>query len=607
MARRTVLVCDSCGKEVGENKGAALRVTFTDARRGSKVADLCDPCAAKCRVAPLRAAAGRPKSAAPDAPESAPAGSERLDRGSPRSGLRFATAAANSAPAPFPARRRPDPSGRTTMASMELGHGSMGLSLLAGPANAGKVALLLERYLARLDDEPFLIVPNRADVDRVERDLLARCGCLLGGAIGTFDDLFAADRRAATRAAAGRDGRAASADRAPRGRRASARRRDALARSARFAGFVDALLGALGELESGLLDPAELDGEVGRALRRLPARARPGRALGPRPAPPPRQPSGCGRELDAWHGEPVFAYGFEDLTAAEWSLLEALAGRAEVDVSLPYEPGRAAFASLAADRRGPRRARRGRIEELPPRSAEFAAPALARLERTLFEPRRRTPAADRRRGPFLEGAGTRGTLELVGEEVLDAASRRHARPSRSRSSCRRSSAGARRSRPCSATLGIPYAIEARVRLAVDAARARAALAAAVRLGGRRPRASCTRSCARRTRASRARASTSPRGGCADVRSRQPERVEEETERLREAPLVALRELRDAASPVEGVRALARLDGARRLRARRAARRRHVAARPALRRGGRRGCSTSSRAGSGSARRSRRPT
>src|SRR5215211_5792177 len=69
--------------------------------------------------------------------------------------------------------------------------GRLGLSMLAGPANAGKVALLLERYLARLDDEPFLIVPNRSDVDRVERDLQRRAGCLLGGAIGTFDDLFA--------------------------------------------------------------------------------------------------------------------------------------------------------------------------------------------------------------------------------------------------------------------------------------------------------------------------------------------------------------------------------------------------------------------------------
>ena len=65
-----------------------------------------------------------------------------------------------------------------------------GLSLISGPANAGKVALLLERYLARLDDEPFLIVPNRPDVARVESELLELSGCLLGGTIGTFDDLF---------------------------------------------------------------------------------------------------------------------------------------------------------------------------------------------------------------------------------------------------------------------------------------------------------------------------------------------------------------------------------------------------------------------------------
>lgn len=45
MARRTILVCDKCGKEVDEAKGAVMRVTFTDARRGSKQADLCDGCA----------------------------------------------------------------------------------------------------------------------------------------------------------------------------------------------------------------------------------------------------------------------------------------------------------------------------------------------------------------------------------------------------------------------------------------------------------------------------------------------------------------------------------------------------------------------------------
>ena len=56
MARRTVLVCDKCGNEVGENRGAAMRVTYTDARRGSKVADLCDDCAGEM---PGRAAARR--------------------------------------------------------------------------------------------------------------------------------------------------------------------------------------------------------------------------------------------------------------------------------------------------------------------------------------------------------------------------------------------------------------------------------------------------------------------------------------------------------------------------------------------------------------------
>lgn len=45
MARKTVLVCDKCGREVAEGKGAVMRVTYTDARRGAKAADLCDSCA----------------------------------------------------------------------------------------------------------------------------------------------------------------------------------------------------------------------------------------------------------------------------------------------------------------------------------------------------------------------------------------------------------------------------------------------------------------------------------------------------------------------------------------------------------------------------------
>src|SRR5262245_46835141 len=66
----------------------------------------------------------------------------------------------------------------------------MALTLVVGPANAGKVALLLERYRAALASEPVLIVPNRSAVERVERDLPRDGGALVGGTIGTFDDLF---------------------------------------------------------------------------------------------------------------------------------------------------------------------------------------------------------------------------------------------------------------------------------------------------------------------------------------------------------------------------------------------------------------------------------
>jgi hypothetical protein len=64
LARKTVLVCDSCGKEVDDGKGAVLRVTYTDARRGAKQADLCDDCAGNMPGMPAARRGRRPKAAA---------------------------------------------------------------------------------------------------------------------------------------------------------------------------------------------------------------------------------------------------------------------------------------------------------------------------------------------------------------------------------------------------------------------------------------------------------------------------------------------------------------------------------------------------------------
>jgi len=65
VARKTVLVCDNCGKEVDESKGAVMRVTYADARRGAKQADLCDSCAGKMPGQPAARRGRRPKSAQP--------------------------------------------------------------------------------------------------------------------------------------------------------------------------------------------------------------------------------------------------------------------------------------------------------------------------------------------------------------------------------------------------------------------------------------------------------------------------------------------------------------------------------------------------------------
>src|SRR6185437_10402486 len=68
----------------------------------------------------------------------------------------------------------------------------MPLQLVLGPANCGKIALLFDRFLEAADAgaDPFLIVPNRPDVEAVERELVSRRGVLVGGRVGTFDDLF---------------------------------------------------------------------------------------------------------------------------------------------------------------------------------------------------------------------------------------------------------------------------------------------------------------------------------------------------------------------------------------------------------------------------------
>ena len=64
MARKTIRVCDNCGNQIEEGKGALVRAVFTDARRGAKQADYCDECTGKLPGAQVARRGRRPKATA---------------------------------------------------------------------------------------------------------------------------------------------------------------------------------------------------------------------------------------------------------------------------------------------------------------------------------------------------------------------------------------------------------------------------------------------------------------------------------------------------------------------------------------------------------------
>jgi ATP-dependent helicase/DNAse subunit B len=425
------------------------------------------------------------------------------------------------------------------------------LALLVGPANAGKVARLLDRYLEALDRDPFLIVPNRPDVDRVERDLLARNPALLGGSIGTFDDVF---RRIRERAGSRSRPQLTDAQRSLLlARVVSAAQLNGLGSSARYPGFAEALGAAVADIEAALLDPDDLHGHLADLYRAY--RAELDRLdLWDRELARGHTAELVASNFEAWGPSPVFAYGFEDLTGAQWHLLEALAGRVEVVVSLPYEPLRPAFASLQRTADDLARLAGEEIESLSPQDW-YESPALAHLERSLFEERRTEPPPLEGAIRFLEAAGTRASLELAGEEILGLI--RNGTPAEEIAVVAPNLERVRSPLETAfGSLGVPYSYEGRLSLRRTAfGTALLGLLRFVWLGG--------------TRRDLFAFLRSPYSGLARSRAdfvegrlrgravKEPARVSEETERLLGHPVPALRELQAAEDPLAAAEALVR--------------------------------------------------
>ncbi len=325
----------------------------------------------------------------------------------------------------------------------------MPLTLVTGPANAEKARVVLDAYVALGAGEPLLVVPTLPDVDRYRRELADR-GLVFGAQVLTPQGLA---RELARR------GRITSR---PLGELARERVAAAaiartplrvLGASARTAGFLGALLALVDELEALRIGPARWIAALRTWTETEPGRAAYAEDLGALFRAYAAGVERTGRldatrhavaALDAlrtepalWRGTPVLLYGFDDLTLLQRDLVETLAVRvgAPVTVSLPYEPGRAAFAgtertyqellALGAER-----------VELPAVEDHYAAPLLHHLERNLYEPDAPRaaggPASGLQYGAqvqdppspagdavlLLRGGGERAEVELVGAHVV---------------------------------------------------------------------------------------------------------------------------------------------------------------------------------------------
>ncbi len=231
-------------------------------------------------------------------------------------------------------------------------------------------------------------------------------------------------------------------------------------------------------------------------------------------------------------------------------LVEALSGRADVTVSLPYEPGRPAFASLTRTSSDLSRLASGKIVELPP-VLWGQAPALAHLERALFGGSDEVVPPLDGAVRFLEAAGSRGVLELAAEEILDLL-RLGTPPASIAIVCPSVERYRAPLDTVFGALGIPYAIEGSVTLdRTPFGRALLNLLRFAWLGGtRRHLFGFLRSGF----------SGLPRVRTDFVEGRlrgravsDPARVEEEAVKLLGHPLVAVDRVRDADTPIDAVR------------------------------------------------------
>jgi ATP-dependent helicase/DNAse subunit B len=307
------------------------------------------------------------------------------------------------------------------------------LTLVTGPANAEKAGYVLGAYAAAAAREPILVVPTFADVQTYRRELADR-GVVFGARVETWARLSSELVRRA-----GVSGRVLSGLARERVTALAVARTElrVLGPAAQTPGFVPALLRLVDELGAARVDPGRWYAAVRAWAAAEPRRGDYAEDLGALYSAYRRAQERLGRldreqqiaqaldvlrtEPARWRGTPVFLYGFDDLSAAQRDAVETLAVHVDVDVtaSLPYEPGRMAFAGRHETHAHLDAIATQRIA-LEARSEHYepaARAVLHQLERNLFEPAGGTRVDPAEAVLLLRGGGARAELELVAAHV----------------------------------------------------------------------------------------------------------------------------------------------------------------------------------------------
>ena len=232
---------------------------------------------------------------------------------------------------------------------------------------------------------------------------------------------------------------------------------------ARFAGFADAVGRALAELDGALLEPGDLAEPLAslatayRAeLDRIDAWDR---GMLRR-----RAVERLTSDLEAWGDEPGLRVRLRGPDRGRsGACSRRSSARTEVHVSIPYEPGRAVYASLRRTVDDLAALAGDAVVELPPRAEEFLPASLAHVERALFAETPATRAA-RRLGPLARGSRHARHARARRGGACSRRSERGRRRTRSRSSARRSTRSGWRSGRRSPPSGVPVAFEGRAAL-----------------------------------------------------------------------------------------------------------------------------------------------